>query len=139
MTLPTPRAHDAALRVLIVDDNCDLGEMLAKLLGMVGHEAFVAVDGASAVAAATRLDPDVILLDLHLPDMDGYEAARRIREECRFTPGLVAITGGSSAEDRQRTKDAGFDAYLLKPVNPENLGKLLAEFNARRQTGGPLV
>ena len=123
------------LRILIVDDNHDSAEMLATLLQFTGHETFVAHDGLAAVEAAANLDPDVILLDIGLPVLNGYEAARRIREQQsqQRRPLLVALTGWGQDEDRRRSAEAGFDAHLVKPVDDAVLGKLLAELGANKQ------
>ena len=96
------------------------------------HETFTAHDGVAAVDAATRLDPDVILMDIGLPILNGYEAARRIREGHgqKRRPLLVALTGWGQDEDRRRSQEAGFDAHLVKPVDEVALGELLAEFGA---------
>jgi CheY-like chemotaxis protein len=105
------------LRILIVDDNNDSAEMLATLLQFAGHETFAAHDGLTAVEEAARLDPDVILLDISLPVLNGYEAARRIREQQgqKRRPLLVALTGWGQDDDRRRSEEAGFDAHSLSP------------------------
>jgi CheY-like chemotaxis protein len=123
------------LRILIVDDDHDSTDMLATLLQFAGHETFAAHDGSAAVELAARLDPDVILLDIGLPILNGYEAARRIREQPgpHRRPLLVALTGWGQEEDRRRSKEAGFDAHLVKPVDDDVLGRLLAELSASRQ------
>jgi CheY-like chemotaxis protein len=120
------------LRILVVDDNRDSAAMLAWLLTVSGHETHTAHDGVEAIEAATRLRPDVILLDLGLPVVDGYESARRIRERHNDTsrPLLVALTGLGQEEDRRRSREAGFDAHLVKPVDARALGALLAELGA---------
>jgi CheY-like chemotaxis protein len=109
--------------------------MLAMLLGLTGHETLTAHDGLAAVDAATLLDPDVILLDIGLPGLNGYEVARRIREQQRETrrPLLVALTGWGQGEDRRRSEEAGFDAHLVKPVDEGILRRLLTEFGAAKQ------
>jgi len=115
-------------RILVVDDNRDAAESLAMLLQLMGHEARTVYDGLEAVETATKFQPDVVLLDIGLPRLDGYEAARQIRaqqRDQRLT--LVALTGWGLGEDRRRSDDAGFDAHLVKPVEPEALMKLLAE------------
>jgi CheY-like chemotaxis protein len=112
------------LRILIVDDNRDAAGMLAMLLDFGGHETYMAHDGVEAVDASTTLRPDVILLDLGLPRLNGYEAARKIRQQ-PGRPLLVALTGWGQEEDRRRTEDAGFDAHLVKPVDEAALSRLL--------------
>ena len=130
---PAPPAAVAPLRILVVDDNLDAAEMLSLLLTSSGHEVHVAHDGVAAVAAAVALCPDVILLDIGLPGMDGYEAARRIRSQ-QADPGpiLVALTGWGQAEDRQRSEAAGFDAHLVKPVDVAELTRTMAALWGRQ-------
>jgi CheY-like chemotaxis protein len=126
------------LRILIVDDNRDAAGMLAMLLEFSGHETHMAHDGVEAVAAATKLRPDVILLDIGLPRLNGYDAARKIREQRERSSGplLVALTGWGQDEDRRRTEEAGFDAHLVKPVDEAALGKLLDDFGAGKLDAG---
>jgi two-component system, chemotaxis family, CheB/CheR fusion protein len=132
---PTPSVATSPLRILIVDDNHDSADMLATLLQFAGHETFAAHDGLAAVEAAARLDPDVILLDIGLPILNGYEAARRIREQGgdQQRPLLIALTGWGQDEDRRRSEEAGFDAHLVKPVDDAVLDRLLAECSAGKQ------
>ena len=113
-------------RVLIVDDSEDGAESLAMLLQFGGHETYKAHDGLAAVEAARRLRPDVVLLDIGLPGLNGYEVCSRIRQEPwgkRVT--LVALTGWGQDEDRDRSREAGFDAHMVKPVDFDALLKLL--------------
>ncbi|MEB2345738.1 MAG: PAS domain S-box protein [Deltaproteobacteria bacterium] len=117
------------LRVLIVEDNADAAEGLMMLLEVFGHQVRVARDGPSALEAARGDPPDVMLVDIGLPGIDGYEVARRVRE----TPALgevplVALTGFGLEDDRRRALAAGFDHHLTKPVDPARLRKLLARF-----------
>jgi CheY-like chemotaxis protein len=121
----TPRK---ARRILVVDDNEDSATSLAELLQLLGHEAQVAHDGLEAVAAAASFRPEIVLLDIGLPKLNGYEAAQRIREE-PWGRGmkLIALTGWSQDEDRQKSRDAGFDLHLVKPVEFDTLRKLLGE------------
>ena len=115
-------------RILVVDDNRDSAESLATLLQMRGNETHTAYDGLEAVQAAAALRPDVVLLDLGLPKLNGYEAARRIREQPQGNGiVLIALTGWGQDEDRQRSREAGFNGHLVKPVNHSALMKLLAE------------
>jgi CheY-like chemotaxis protein len=133
--MATASAATTPLRILIVDDNHDSADMLATLLKFSGHETYTTHDGLAAVQAATRLDPDVILLDIGLPVLNGYEAARRIREQQsqKRRPLLVALTGWGQDEDRLRSEEAGFDAHMVKPVDDVVLGRLLAELGARHE------
>ena len=123
------------IRILIVDDNRDAADMLAMLLQLSGHEAHTAHDGMEAVEATTRLQPDLVLLDIGLPRLNGYEAARRIREQHKqgARPVLVALSGWGQDEDRRRSEEAGFDAHLVKPVDEIALRKLLVDLGARKQ------
>ncbi len=115
-------------RILVVDDIRDNADSLALLLRLMGHEIATAHDGLEAVEAAGTFRPDVILLDIGLPKMNGYEAARRIRAQ-PWGQGMVltALTGWGQEEDRLRSAAAGFDHHLVKPVDPVELEKLLAE------------
>ncbi|MDB5387211.1 MAG: hypothetical protein JWM11_2857, partial [Planctomycetaceae bacterium] len=113
-------------RLLVVDDNRDAAVSLATLLRLLGHRVRVVHDGPSALATATSYFPDMIFLDIGMPGMDGYEVARRIREQ----PGLkavvlTALTGWGQLEDRRRTTEAGFDHHLVKPLEPKSLEILL--------------
>jgi PAS domain S-box-containing protein len=127
-----PSAGEAApapaRRFLVVDDNEDAANSLAELLRLTGNEAHVAYDGLDAVAAAAWFQPNVVLLDIGLPKLNGYEAARKMREE-PWGQGmkLVALTGWGQAEDRRKSQAAGFDVHLVKPVDFATLMKLLAE------------
>jgi two-component system CheB/CheR fusion protein len=114
-------------RVLVVDDNPDLAESLARLLELLGYEARIAFDGPSAVDVATDFVPDLALVDIGLPGINGYDVARRIREipELQHVV-LVAQTGWSQEEDRRRSREAGFDHHLFKPLELGVLQELLA-------------
>ncbi len=124
----TRTTAEARLQLLVVDDNRDAAISLAMLLRLQGHEVRVAYSGAAALEAVTDFIPDLVLLDIGMPGMDGYEVSRRLRG----TPGLektvlTALTGWSQVEDRRRTEDAGFDHHLVKPLEPAALEKLLAD------------
>jgi len=114
-------------RVLVADDNRDSADSLATMLSLMGHDARAAYDGPDAIQEAASYRPDFIVLDVGMPTLDGYEAARRIRSE-PWSNGvvLVALTGWGQEEDRARARNAGFDFHLTKPANPEALAKLLA-------------
>jgi PAS domain S-box-containing protein len=121
-----PRAA-IARRILIVDDNKDSAESLAILLRVMGHEVVSAYDGEQALAAAEATRPDVVLLDIGMPKLNGYDTCRRIREEPwgqRIF--FIAVTGWGQEEDRRRTEEAGFDRHMVKPVDSAVLTKLLA-------------
>jgi CheY-like chemotaxis protein/two-component sensor histidine kinase len=124
-------------RVLVVDDNVDAAESLAAMLQLSGHSVEIAHDGRQAAQAAEASHPDVVLLDIGLPEMNGYEVARYIRERPWGRDlVLVALTGWGQEEDRRRSAEAGFDHHLTKPVAPAAIEQLLAGLAERsRQTG----
>jgi len=114
-------------RILVVDDNYDSAESMGTLLSMSGNECMMAHDGSAAIALAESFKPDVMLLDIGLPEMDGYEVCRTIRkQDWGRSITIIAMTGWGQAEDRQRSKDAGFSAHLVKPVDISKLNALLA-------------
>ena len=119
--LPTGR------RVLVVDDNRDGADSLAMMLRLLGNEVKTANDGVEAVAEAGRFRPEVILMDVGMPRLNGLDATRRIREQ-PWGRGvmLVALTGWGQEQDRRRSQSAGFDFHLTKPVEPAALERLLA-------------
>ena len=119
--------------MLVVDDNADASETLTMLLGLWGHDVQSAADGPTALATAAAHRPDVVLLDISLPGMSGYEVADRLRADpdLRDTV-LVAMTGYGQAEDKKETRRAGFSLHLVKPVEPDVLQKLLSELGAAR-------
>jgi len=135
VTPPVPAsAAIAPRRMLVVDDNRDAAASLALLLELDGHTIVAAHDGLSAYAAADTHRPDVVLLDIGLPGMDGYEVCRRIREQpWGRTLILVALTGWGQEADRSRTRAAGFDAHLVKPVEYADLIELLGSVSLERQ------
>jgi CheY-like chemotaxis protein len=118
----------SARRILVVDDNTDSAMTLDMLLKLSGHETRIAHDGLEAVAAAGEFRPEVVFLDIGLPKLNGFEAARRIRgQSWGKEMVLVALTGWGKEEDRRKSKDAGFDAHMVKPVDYSALVQLLAE------------
>jgi CheY-like chemotaxis protein len=119
------------MRILCVDDNRDAATVMAMLLKANGSEAITAHDGLAAVAAAEEFRPDVVLLDLGLPGIDGYEVARRIREQPWANEVvLVALTGWDREEDKLRLKEANFNFHMVKPVEHPAIEKLLAELSS---------
>ncbi len=118
---PLPR-----LRILVVDDNVDAGNALGKLLGIRGHEVTLAQDGGSALRMAPLIDPDIIILDIGLPDFDGYETARRLRK-AKFDCPLIALTGYGQEEDKKKAKNAGFAYHLTKPVSLATVEEALSK------------
>jgi CheY-like chemotaxis protein len=125
---PAKTIRDAIRRrVLVVDDNADSRDSLALMLAIAGHSVRLAGDGPSALAEAVDFQPEVALLDIGLPGMDGYHVARRLKTQS--APGgivLVALTGYGQEEDRLRGQDSGFDHFLVKPASPEAILSLLA-------------
>jgi CheY-like chemotaxis protein/two-component sensor histidine kinase len=120
--LPSEPANPNSRRVLIADDNQDAAVSLSLLLQAMGHETRVAYDGLEAVEAAEAFRPDVVLLDLAMPKLDGYEVARRIAQRAwARSTSLVAVTGWGQDADRQRSREAGFHQHLVKPVDLEAL------------------
>jgi CheY-like chemotaxis protein len=113
-------------RILVVEDNADARETLRLLLELSGHEVHLAANGRTGVALALRTRPEVALIDLGLPDLDGWELARRVRAAPEGTGiRLVALTGYGQPHDRRRAGEAGFDAYLVKPIDRESLDAAL--------------
>jgi DNA-binding response OmpR family regulator len=115
-------------RILVVDDNHDSALSLAMMLSIMGHETRTAHDGESAVETAETFLPEVILLDIGLPKLNGYEVAQRIREQAwGASMFLIAVTGWGQDEDRQRSSEVGLNVHMVKPVEPAALERLLAE------------
>ena len=127
---------EPALRILIVDDYAPAADSLSELLQVQGFETRIARDGADALQAAVDFKPALALIDIGLPEMDGYELARRLRatvglEKLR----LVALTGFGQARDLARAEAAGFDAHLLKPVSLEHLDEVILSTDATKNPG----
>jgi PAS domain S-box-containing protein len=137
----TTKVEEAGMgrhRVLIVDDVKDSADSLAMVLKLMGQDARTAYDGEEAVVAAEKFKPDVVLLDLGMPGMNGYDACRTIRLQ-PWSKGmlLIAVTGWGQDGDRQRTREAGFDLHFVKPVNPVELLAQVAHLKASRSSSGP--
>jgi CheY-like chemotaxis protein len=114
-------------RILVVDDNRDAAETLAMMLRLEGNEVSTAFDGESAIAATAQFNPEVVLMDLGMPKVDGYEAARAIRRDRSAAEVvLIALTGWGGDVDRRLSEEAGFDRHLVKPVMPTELLELLS-------------
>jgi CheY-like chemotaxis protein len=127
------RRSSQTCRILVVDDNEDSANSLTMLLRLAGNETRTAYNGLDAVSSARDYQPEVIILDIGLPELNGYDAARRIRQ----LPGgkdllLIALTGWGQEEDQRKSKEAGFNAHMVKPVNYEQLMNLLAARNSDR-------
>jgi PAS domain S-box-containing protein len=127
-----------ARRVLVVDDNRDSAESLAVFLQLSGHTVQTAYDGVEAVEAAESFQPDIVLLDIGMPNLNGYEACRRIRDTAWGKDmTVVAQTGWGQEDDKRRTREAGFDDHLVKPVDPTVVMKIVAEAKNRHAVRGP--
>ena len=130
--IPTDGTEEGAtettkpIRILVVDDNQDSADSLGLLLKLLGNEVRIAHDGLAAVNLATEFEPRVVLLDIGLPTLNGFEAAERIRQQPWGKQAvMIAVTGWGETVDRQRSKKAGFDHHLVKPVDPDVLTRLL--------------
>jgi signal transduction histidine kinase/DNA-binding response OmpR family regulator len=131
-------ARSGRARVLVVDDNRDAADSLALLLRLAGHEVCVAHDGPTAVALAADFGPQLVLLDIGLPGMDGYAVARRLRAQPNAHKTLlVALTGYGQEEDVRRSREAGFDHHLVKPADPEALATVFAALHLDATPTGP--
>jgi CheY-like chemotaxis protein len=122
-----PRSHRQAFRILVVDDYPDTAETMATLLRFYGYEVGTAFDGQLALQAARANQPDVVLLDISMPGMNGYEVARRLRRMFGDAVWLIAITSHGFEDDRRRCLEAGFDRHMLKPADPNEIEKLLGQ------------
>jgi CheY-like chemotaxis protein len=124
---PSARGTTTRRRVLVIDDNADAAQMLAMLIRAMGGEARTATNGASGIRLARAFRPDLILLDIGMPGIDGYETCRRIRQESfGRSVCIVALTGWGQEKDKQQAGEAGFDLHLTKPADPLVLEHLLA-------------
>jgi PAS domain S-box-containing protein len=141
----TPETDDQAaaeapgciLRILVVDDDKDIADSFMMLLQMIGHEAHIAHDGHEAMHIAEALQPDVMVLDIGMPKLNGYDAARMIRQQAWGEDMiLIAFTGWCQDEDRQRAREAGFNHHLTKPVDPQALMKLLFTLSKEKAEQG---
>jgi DNA-binding response OmpR family regulator len=133
---PPEEAKDPAeigrRRILLIEDNADARQMLHMLLTLAGHEVDSAADGSSGLEKAAVGHPDIAVIDLGLPGVDGYEVARRLRAGGRDDLGLIALTGYGQPADRQAALAAGFDAHVVKPVDPSHLASVIASVQRRR-------
>jgi CheY-like chemotaxis protein len=133
----TSKVNGTSLKVLVVDDNADAAQMLGMLLLAQGHEVLTVHDGPSTLDAAVDFRPDVVLLDIGLPGMDGYEVATRLRQQAIFEGlVLVAMTGYGQDSDRKRSHESGFDHHLVKPPDFVKLKEILAAASETRQSTG---
>ena len=133
------KKSEHCLRVLVVDDNVDHAHSAAMLLRAYGHEVREAHSGKATLEAALEFQPHVVLLDIGLPEIDGYEVGRRLRHDPRTKDvRLIALTGYGMEADRERSVDAGFDDHLVKPVDPGKLQELLSNVGRRDNENKPL-
>ena len=124
----------AAVKVLVADDNRDAADSLGMLLSMAGYSVLLAHSGAEALTLALRERPDVLILDIGMPELSGYDVARGVRQqEWGKQTLLLAISGWDQRQDREASAAAGFDVHLSKPAKPERVEELLAEFSARSE------
>lgn len=121
----------AALRIVVVEDNPDAREMLELFLSLEGHDVAGAGDGAAGLDMIVQRRPDVALVDVGLPRLDGFEVGRQVRQQLGDAVKLVALTGYGDVSDKERTKAAGFDAHMVKPVEPEALSAFLRSLGER--------
>ncbi len=136
MTSPIPSAGPERLGVLVVDDNTDAADSLALVLEVQGFEVQTAYTGQDALAIAERQKPGVALLDIGLPDIDGYRVARRLRESSWAAKTfMVAVTGYGTTEDKHRAYENGFDLHITKPISPEKMRQLIEFLEDRRLRG----
>ncbi|HVV98825.1 MAG TPA: PAS domain S-box protein [Planctomycetaceae bacterium] len=132
-TQAPPGRAPGGRKILVVDDNRDAALSLAMMLRLMGHEVRTAHDGVAGVETAAEFQPDIILLDIGMPRLNGYEAARKIREQpWGRNVTLVALTGWGQEEDRRRSEEAGFNSHIVKPVEPAALEKLVTEASSRQ-------
>ena len=123
-------AQPRPLRVLVVEDYADAATTTAEVLRLDGHHVSVVADGPGALQVASAEEPDVVLLDLGLPGMDGYKVARRLAALCQRKPYLIAVSGFDGDDFRRRSRKAGIDLYLLKPADPEQLLAILRDLRS---------
>jgi len=129
--------HSSPRRILVVDDNEDAATSLVMLLQMTGHETYVAHDGLAAIKAVEKHRPEVVLLDIGLPALNGYEVCRRIRQQpLGKEMVLIALTGWGQEKDRRDSREAGFDGHLVKPVDYASLMALLSSLAIEKMSAG---
>jgi len=129
---PESTTDTATRRILIIDDNQDAADSLGRLMELQHHQVRTAYDGTAGLAAMEEFKPEVVLLDIGLPGMNGYEVAKEARRVLGKTPFLVALTGYGSGDVRQRCWEAGFDAHLVKPAELDALDELVANYDPNR-------
>lgn len=129
------RPREEQRRILVVDDNVDAAVSVAKMLKLWGHAVETAFNGPDALQKARDFEPQIVLLDIGMPGMNGYEVAKQLREDRHFDAVVItALTGYGQAEDRLKSKEAGFDHHMTKPPDPAELAALIASPDQRRTT-----
>jgi CheY-like chemotaxis protein len=123
LEISTPKG--AKMRVLVVDDSTDAADLLAKGITLLGGQALAIYTASEALRQVREWRPDVVILDIGLPEMDGYQLAQEISKRCEPLPRLIALTGYGQPEDRARSRSAGFDLHLVKPITLETLSEVL--------------
>jgi CheY-like chemotaxis protein len=123
---PRPDRRKRGRRVLVVDDNTDAAESLADLVRMLGHSVEVTYDGATAIEKVRGNPPDVVLCDIGLPGMSGYEVAKALRASALEGMQIIAVSGYAQPEDVRKAVEAGFDGHVAKPCDPAQIERLLA-------------
>jgi CheY-like chemotaxis protein len=121
--------HAPKFRIVVADDNVDSAEMLSEALQQMGHEVRIAHDGVAVVETAAAFKPHIAFLDIGMPRMNGYDAARKLRETLGEDVTLVAVTGWGQESDRQRAREASFDHHLTKPVDLAAVESLLRQLS----------
>jgi CheY-like chemotaxis protein len=124
---PLGTCYHRRVRILVIEDNSDAREGLAALLRIWGHEVLEAATGTEGIEIAVKHSPAVVLLDIVLPDVDGYEVARQLRRKLGRSIRLLALSGYGEPEHRARSMHAGFDVHVVKPIDPSHLDRLLRE------------
>jgi len=123
-------AKSNTLEILLIDDNKDFAEVMSELIEMLGYRTFIATKGCEGIAKAKELHPDIIICDIGLPEMNGYDVAESIRNDNELKDiFLIALSGYTSQTDIQRSKEAGFNRHLAKPVDIDDIEAIFAEFN----------
>ena len=128
---PNSPATKITRRVLVIDDNADAADLLARHISALGGESHTARDGESGIELVEKIRPHVVLIDIGMPGLDGYETCRRIREVLGSRVMLIAVSGWGQQQDKTRAMGAGFDAHLTKPADPAAVATLLAYAEAK--------
>jgi CheY-like chemotaxis protein len=129
-----------AQRILLIDDNKDAADGLAAVLELLGQKVWLAHDGPSAIEKISAIQPNIVLCDIGMPGMNGYDVARKLRENLSYADlVLIAVSGSGEKQDRRRSQEAGFNAHFVKPVSVETLQELLNAWSKERRLNGRLL